>query len=168
MKKAIVLCGGLLASGVFLPAGYAGQSVGDRQFTAMKSLVGEWQGYKDGARDEPVALSYELSGGGSVVVERIFKGTPREMVTMYHNNGDRLMLTHYCTLKNQPRMQSTGTDEKKISFGFVDGTNLNAKNDMHMHNLTVTRVDADRLQQDWTLYQGGKPGPTVTFHFVRK
>lgn len=91
------------------------------------------------------------------------------MVTAYHHNGDKLMLTHYCMLGNQPRMEAAGSgDGNKISFRFIDGTNMNAKKDMHMHNLTLTRVSANELKQDWTVYQEGKAGPVSTFIFVRK
>jgi len=170
MKKSIILSCGVMLSGLLAFNSHAGQgSVSDKQFTAIKSLVGTWEGYKDGERDQPVILSYELSGGGSVVVEKIFKGTPSEMVTAYHQNGDKLILTHYCMLKNQPRTEASPSgDENKISFRFIDGTNMNAKKDMRMHNLTLTRVSANELKQDWTIYQEGKAGPVSTFIFVRK
>lgn len=170
MKKSTVLGYGVILSGLLAFNSHAGQgSVSDKQFTEIKSLVGTWEGYKDGERDQPIVLSYELSGGGSVVVEKIFKGTPKEMVTAYHQNGDKLMLTHYCMLKNQPRMEAARRgDDNKISFRFIDGTNMNAKKDMHMHNLTLTRVSANELKQDWTVYQEGKAGPVSTFIFVRK
>ncbi|MHB8728699.1 MAG: hypothetical protein ACYC9K_06625 [Sulfuricaulis sp.] len=126
-------------------------------------------GYKEGERDQPVALSCELSGGGSVVLEKIFKGTPQEMVTAYHLNGDLLMLTHYCMLQNQPRMQAVRDgDTDKIRFDFIDGTNMNPQKDMHMRDLALTRVGANELKQDWTLYLQGKPGPVSRFIFVRK
>jgi len=169
MKKSIILGCGILLSGLLAFNIHAeSMSVSDKQFTAIKSLVGTWEGYEEGKRNQPIVISYELSGGGSVVVEKIFKDTPMEMITAYHQNGDKLILTHYCMLKNQPRMESTGGDDKKISFRYIDGTNMNAKKDMHMHNLTLTRVSANELKQDWTLYQDGKPGPVSTFIFVRK
>jgi hypothetical protein len=169
MKKSIILGCGVILSGLLAFNSHAGQGrVSNKQFTAIKSLVGTWEGYKEGERDQPVVISYELSGDGSVVLEKIYKGTPQEMVTAYHQNGDKLMLTHYCMLKNQPRMEATGSDDHKISFRFIDGTNMNAGKDMHMHNLTLTRVSANELKQDWTLYQEGKAGPVSTFIFVRK
>ncbi|MHB8534132.1 MAG: hypothetical protein ACYDBW_01650, partial [Sulfuricaulis sp.] len=75
-------------------------------------------------------------------------------------NGDQLMLTHYCMLQNQPRMQAVRDgDTDKIHFDFIDGTNMNPQKDMHMRDLALTRVVANELKQDWTLYQQGKPGP---------
>jgi hypothetical protein len=170
MKKSIILVCGVILSGLLAFNSHAGPgSVSDKQFTAIKSLVGTWEGYKEGERDQAVVLSYELSGDGSVVVEKIFKGTPKEMVTAYHQNGDKLMLTHYCMLKNQPRMEAARSDDaNKIDFRFIDGTNMSAKKDMHMHSLALTRVSANELKQDWTVYQEGKPGPVSTFIFVRK
>lgn len=159
MTKSIILVCSVMLSGLLAFNSYAGlNSASAKQFDAIKSLVGTWEGYKDGERDQPVVLSYELSGGGSVVLEKIFKGTPKEMVTAYHLNGNKLMLTHYCMLQNQPRMQAVRNgDADKISFHFIDGTNMNAKKDMHMHDLTLTRVSANELKQDWTVYEGKKP-----------
>lgn len=170
MKKFVILSCSVVLSGLLAYNSHAGQgSVSDKQFDAIKSLVGTWEGYEEGKRNQPVVISYELSGGGSVVVEKIFKDTPKEMVTAYHQNGDKLMLTHYCMLKNQPRMAAARSDDaNKINFRFIDGTNMNAKKDMHMHDLTLTRISANELKQDWTLYQEGKADPVSTFTFVRK
>jgi hypothetical protein len=43
-------------------------------------------------------VEYRLVSGGSVIEERIFAGTPKEMVTMYHDQHGKLALTHYCIL----------------------------------------------------------------------
>lgn len=147
----------------------ANRSVGDTQFAAIKSLVGSWQGYKEDEKGQTVVLSYELSGGGNTVIEKLFKGTPKEMVTAYHRNGDKLVMTHYCMLGNQPRMSAvTSADDKKIEFRFMDGTNMNAGMDAHMHDLTLTLTSANQLKHEWVMYDAGKRGPTTTFIFSRK
>ena len=48
------------------------------------------------------------------------------VLTVFHLDGDRLILTHYCMAGNQPRMQATSYDAKKgeIRFQFLDATNL--------------------------------------------
>ena len=170
MKKSAIVGCSVILLGVLAFSSHADKrSTGDKQFETIKSLVGTWEGYKEDEKDKPVALSYELSGGGSAVIEKIFKGTPKEMVTVYHHNGDKLMLTHYCMLGNQPRMGAAKSDsDKKINFRFIDGTNMNAKKDAHMHNLSLTLVSANQLKQEWTLYNEGKPGPMTTFVFSRK
>ena len=47
------------------------------------------------------------------------------------------MMTHYCSLKNQPRMRASMPSEhaKRLAFSFVDASNLQTP-----RNLTCTHV----------------------------
>lgn len=168
-KTALMVCGVMILAFSAFNSNAEKRSLSDQQFNTIKSLVGNWEGYKDNDKKKPVVLSYELSGAGSAVVEKIFKGTPQEMVTVYHKNGDKVMLSHYCALGNQPRMGAAPTgDGKKIAFEFIDGSNMDAKKDAHMHSLTLTSISAGKLKQEWTSYDKGKAGPVSTFSFTRK
>ena len=42
-------------------------------------------------------------------MEVINEGTPGSMISMYHPDGDKILMTHYCAVGNQPRMRGTGT-----------------------------------------------------------
>ena len=53
-----------------------------------------------------VYLSYELIAGGTALVERERTDKTPEMLTVYHLDGKRLVLTHYCMAGNQPRMEA--------------------------------------------------------------
>jgi hypothetical protein len=140
------------------------------QFEQLKKLAGTWTGkasHGDAAHD--ATINYRVTAAGSAVEETIFSGTDHEMVTMYHLDGNSLILTHYCALGNQPRMRSEpGSDPKKIVFRFLDGTNMNAAKDMHMHEATMELVDADHLRATWTAYSDGKPEHSSNFEFTRK
>lgn len=136
-------------------------------FEKLKSLVGKWQGkLEDGSTAK---LSYELTSGGSVLVETMAPSKEHTMVTMYHQNGDNLMATHYCAAGNQPRMQaSPGTGElKKLDFKFVDATNLAKTSPSFMKNLVVTFEDNNHFTQQWTWSQDGKETSSL-FKFERK
>jgi len=136
-------------------------------FEKLKSLVGEWQGkLEDGATAQ---VSYELMSGGSVLVETMTPTKEHTMVTMYHQNGDNLMATHYCAAGNQPRMQASpaGGEVKKLDFRFVDATNLAKTSPTYMKNLVVTFQDNDHFTQMWTWSQDGKETASL-FKFERK
>ena len=135
-------------------------------FEKMKPLVGNWQGKANDGK--PVKISYALVSGGSALVETIQAESEPGMVTVYHPDGDRLMMTHYCSLNNQPRMRAdTGPAENgKLVFNFVDATNMSSPDAMHMHRLAVTFEGKDRFVQEWT-WKGGEKEGTVVFRLER-
>src|SRR5439155_12763788 len=87
-------------------------------FEKLKKYVGEWQGKRpDGS---PIHLSSKLVSNDSAIMETLEEHNG--MITVYHPDGDRVMLTHFCALGNQPRMASgpVTADDKAIDFNFVD------------------------------------------------
>src|SRR6266850_6525111 len=90
---------------------------GSPEFERMKALVGTWKGKADmGQGPMEMTVEYRIISGGSAIEERIFAGTPKEMVTMYHDKGGKLALTHYCMLRNQPAMRLKSSDKKTLKF----------------------------------------------------
>src|SRR3954467_2783963 len=68
---------------------------GSPEFERMKALAGTWKGKTDmGQGPIEMTVEYRVISGGSAVEERIFAGTPKEMVTMYHDKNGKLALTH--------------------------------------------------------------------------
>ena len=136
-------------------------------FEKMKSLVGEWEGKS--ADGSSAKTSYTLVSNNSALRERLAMGGESEMITVYHPDGDRLMMTHYCSLHNQPRMrsQTPHQENKKIVFDFVDVTNLSAPDAGHMRKLVVTFEDKAHFTQEWTYREKGKES-TVVIRFERK
>ena len=135
-------------------------------FEKMKPLVGNWQGKANDGK--PVKISYALVSGGSALVETIQAELEPGMVTVYHPDGGRLMMTHYCSLHNQPRMRAdtAPTENGKLVFNFVDATNMPSPDAMHMHKLVVTFVDKDHFAQEWT-WKGGEKEGTEVFRMER-
>ena len=126
------------------------------EFEKMKSLVGEWKGTS--ADNKPATVIYALVSDNSALMEKLAMGGESEMVTMYHPDGDHLMMTHYCSAHNQPRMrsQSVSAEIRTITFDLVDVTNLSAPDAGHMKKLVVTFADRDHFTQEWTWAQNGK------------
>jgi hypothetical protein len=139
-------------------------------FEKMKSLVGTWKGKASHGESEvfDASVTYRLTGGGSALVETLFPGTPHEMVTVYTRDGDSILLTHYCTMGNQPRMRCTPTaDLSTLKFDFVDGGNMTSVNDPHMHSLVMTFDGPDKLGESWSMYEDGKPTSKAKFAMER-
>jgi len=122
-------------------------------FDALKALVGEWR--EVGKAGKGTVVSYELVAGGSALVERMDAGTDHSMVSVYHPDGDKIMMTHYCAEGNQPRMRGEG-DAKAMNFTMYDITNLASASAGHMEGLTLTFKDKDHLVQEWRHKMGDK------------
>lgn len=137
-------------------------------FDALKKLVGDWTAA--GPDGKPMETRFRLTAGGSVLVETLFPGKAEEMVTMYHMDGNDLILTHYCMLGNQPRLKAVSAkDTKKLMFKSVGGTNMKS-DDMHMGQAIITLTDDDHFEADWCSCTGGKPDENhhVSLVFTRK
>jgi hypothetical protein len=145
---------------VALAAGAAASmAAGPAGLDRIKALAGTWQG--KGPDGKPVTVSYEVISGGSAVLERLESEGHPTMVTAYHADGDRLLMTHYCSAGNQPRMSAGSGEGKAIEFSFLDATNLKSPSDGHMHGLRLTPEDDTHLTQEWTWRAEGKDTPHV-------
>ena len=143
-------------------------------FQRLLSLEGTWtgkathdtgSGKTDGGE---VTVVYKVTAARSVLEETLFPGTPHEMVTMYHPDGPRVMLTHYCAAQNQPRMTlEPSSDPNVYSFTFSGGTNMHDA-DLHMHTVRITFVDADHITSVWTSMKDGKIASEARFDLTRK
>ncbi|HSR50188.1 MAG TPA: hypothetical protein VLV83_05130 [Acidobacteriota bacterium] len=149
-------------------AGTPSQSVVDA-FEKLKSLEGTWKGTN--GQGEEVELTFELTGNGSAVYSRYsVNGTEHEhdMATVYHLEGARLMLTHYCAMANQPRMISTsGLQGNALQFQFLDVGNADASKDGHMHKAAYQFLSDNHFTTDWTWFEGGESRFTATVDVKR-
>jgi len=135
-------------------------------FSRLKSLAGSWQAESSMGK---IQSTYEVVSGGSVVLERITGPHETPMITAYYLNGDKLQLTHYCELGNQPHMiaKNIDLDRGEIAFEFAGAGNLANPNAEHMHSATLRLVDNDHFTADWTLFDNAKPKLTMNMQYVR-
>lgn len=144
-----------------LPASAATPPSGDSAraaYAALTKVAGTWRSTSTkGWTEESV---YVLGGKGSVLMGTSrFVTTPDEaMMTAYYLDGDRLLLTHYCEAKNQPRLMATdiSPDGRRIRFTFLDATNLKSPGAGHMHNVDIHLIDDDHMTSRWSWFQDGK------------
>ena len=133
----------------------------------LKTLIGAWEGTK--ADDKPVRISYEVTSGGSALLERLKMADESEMVTLYTADGDRVAVTHYCSAGNQPQMRTEpiAGAATKFTFSFVRVSNLASPTAGHMRQLVITLQDHAHFTQEWTWKENGKTGMEL-FRFTRK
>jgi hypothetical protein len=153
----------LLLAGLTAPAADTDTAAA---YSRLKSLVGEWEGSTDQGK---ARLSYELIAGGTSLVEKETAENMPAMMTVYHVDGPRLMLTHYCMAGNQPRMEAARFNRAtgELEFRFLDSTNLPNPNAGHMHNAKIRFVDNDHIETVWQFYEGGKVKMAETTRYTR-
>ncbi len=133
---------------------------------SLQTLVGNWDGkFSEGGKESTSTLEVRATGDGSALMHWMGKGTPYEMVTMFHPNLDELLATHYCAAHNQPRMKLVSATEKRLVFEFKDGTNI-GPHDGHMSGVAINLIDANHHDEEWSYEQDGKRSTSV-FHFTR-
>ena len=129
------------------------QTSAQKAFASLKTLDGMWAG-KDPS-GENVKVSYRSTSNGSALMSEIMG--KEDMITMFHLDGDRLLMTHYCGVGNQPRMRATASpDGKTITFNFLDATNLASPDAGHMHRMVLNLIDANHHTEEWTFLDHGK------------
>ena len=135
-------------------------------FERLKSLVGQWEADSSIGK---MQVTYELASGGHVLLEHVYAGQHDNMVTAYYLDGDKLALTHYCELGNEPRMVARRIDlgTGEIAFDFTGADNLASADAQHMHSATLRLGDANHFTAAWTLFENAKPKLTVTAQYTR-
>jgi hypothetical protein len=163
MKSIRVVIAALLFSVCAFAAPDAQQS-----FDQIKALAGNWEG--KGADGSAVQVSFKVMGNGSSVVSEINSHKHGDnLVSVFHLDKDRLLITHYCGAGNQPRMQATTSpDGKTITFNFVDGTNILPSQIGYMQKLVVSIADADHHSEKWILKTTDGKEMTENFELERK
>lgn len=134
----------------------------------VKALAGTWEGRNDKGEVTSTHV-FSVSSAGNAVREVMFPGSPHEMTNMYHMNGSRLMMTHYCAVGNQPRMMSTSDSTPgMIVMKFDSVTNNSVETDHCMGNMTLEIVSKDVIRQHWSGWEKGKPTEKMVFELKRK
>lgn len=126
-------------------------------FERIKKFDGNWIGRSTKGWEEKI--TFKTIAQGSVVHESSFDAHPNEtMATMYYLDGQRLLLTHYCVSKTQPRLEATAFDDggRKVTFTFLDATSLPSRDKGHMDKVVFNFIDDDHFTSQWTWYQDGK------------
>lgn len=158
----------LLTLGLAFPTQDAGEPTRAQQdFARLKAMAGDWEGL---APDGTVMgrWTYRVTAGGSALVETIFAGSEHEMLTVYHMEGDELVLTHYCVLGNQPHMHADAdAPEGTIRFEATHVGNLGAETNPAMKQGTLVFHEDGTVSSTWNAFAGDEPTMTAGFRLRR-
>jgi hypothetical protein len=155
----------LILAAIALSAACAvAQTEAEKAFAAIKNMPGTWEGT---SVEGPVKVNFKVTGGGSSIISEIVG--KEDMVSMIHMDGpNRLLLTHYCAMGNQPRMEATvSPDGKTFTFNYIDATNLATPDAGHMQRMILTLLDDNHHTEEWVFADHGKEHKVV-FDLHRK
>jgi hypothetical protein len=123
------------------------QPTAQKSFEQLKLLAGSWEGTLDG---QQMHVSLRVTSMGNALMHEMKGPGPDDPITMFHLDGNRLLLIHYCDAGNQPRMVATiSPDGKTIVFNFLEATNLLSSQEGHMQRVTFTLIDPDHHTEKW-------------------
>jgi hypothetical protein len=166
-KMMIVVAAGLLAAGM-LAVRAGSQTKAASGFDQMKALAGTWEA----TTSEGVTINTIRLVSNRTAIEEIFQSKDgnmhTQMVTMYSPDGNRVAMTHYCSMGNQPHMETAAVnaDQKEFDFVFTGAGNLADPKGPHMHHMRLKIEDGDHFSETWTM-QANDQEHTEVFHFVR-
>jgi hypothetical protein len=162
IRNAIVVVS-LALLGASLPAGASDRA--EEAFQQLKTLKGSWNVETPNG---PGTITYRVGSAGSIVIEELFPGTPHEMMTIYHLDGDELVATHYCAAGNQPRFKLAPAKAASDAyhFAFTGGSNMKPE-DGHIHEGTIKILGPDSVESTWSYWEHGEPEQQMTFKMKR-
>ncbi len=135
----------------------------------IKGLAGRWSTVSSmfGKRQR-LFTEYEVTAGGSAVLERIFPGTPYEMASVYYDDNGKLTMTHYCIMRNRPTLKLTSSSKDTLSFRLAKIEGAKSKKDPSMSQLSIVFKDKNHMAQTCEGKGKGEKPMTTEFTRVRK
>jgi hypothetical protein len=138
-------------------------------YSRLKNLSGVWRGRSTKGWEN--TAKYHLIARETAILETSeFVDSPGiSMASVFLLKGDQLLLTHFCEAGNHPVLKATGSEQngKKITFEFVEGTNIPTRDTGHMDKLILEFQDADHFTSQWSWYSKGKQFWFETIHYER-
>ena len=130
----------------------------DPRFDFLKRLAGTWVGEAAEPGKPANTVEFHVTAGGHAVEEREFVGTPMEMVTLYHVEGQELVATHYCMIGNRPRLTAARkVVDDTLAFSCAGKPGGAASHDdEHVHSWSLRLEDDGRLLYSAELVKAGK------------
>lgn len=168
--SSILFCLSIALSGLLVtPAARADGGSAQAAFERLKSLAGRWQGTLPDDPNSKTEVNYRVTAGGSALVETEFAGQPHEMVTVYHLDGEKLIMTHYCAAGNQPtlRFDPERSSNSELFFDFASGTNMDPAKDLHIHSGKLRWTGENTLDAEWVTYKDGRSDHTMKVSLKR-
>jgi hypothetical protein len=144
--------------------GSLGATASDEGWAHLReSLVGTWETTtEEGRRFE---VSYRMVSNDSALVETWGSSSGNQTLTVYHRDGERLVLTHYCAQGNQAHLVAVEADPSRVRFHRVSATNWNEE--QSVLDELVLHVEPNLLERTDTYVDADGVTDTTVLRFTR-
>lgn len=156
-----VACASHKPSASVTPAGADMSGSWDR---LKQGLSGTWSTIPEQGRS--LEISYRVVSYGTALLETFGAKPDEQTLSVYHPDGRGLMLTHYCAQGNQVRLRATEASADRITFVYIDATNVDARQSV-MHKLVFV-LGPDTLDRTEVYRALDGTEETSVVHLVRK
>ncbi len=141
------------------------------ELNRIKALAGKWSSTTSmfGKPNEKVYTVYEVTAGGSAVLETIFPGTPQEMLSVYYDDDKgKLAMTHYCIMRNRPTLKLVKSEGDTLTMDVTKVEGVKSKDERSMGGMTMTFKDNDHFSSTCKgRGKGAEKEPPMTMEFTR-
>lgn len=139
------------------------------ELNRIKGLAGRWVTESDMfGKKERLYVEYEVTAHGNAVLERIFPGTPHEMISVYYDNKGKLTMTHYCIIGNRPTMKLAKSTDDMISLRLAKLSGAKSKSDPAMSHMDIIFTDKNHMTHVCYGREKGKEKPeAMTMEYTR-
>lgn len=127
-------------------------------------LVGSWSLTSESGRELEVV--YRLTSRGSALLETWAPGTAGETLTVYHPDGDALLLTHYCGQGNQATLRAVEMSEGRVLFRRIAVTNYDEEQSA-LYELTLYLSREGQLERTEVYTAADGEQETTVLRFTR-
>ena len=154
----------MMGIGLALALSGTAQADSDAIMNQLKSLEGEWMLLDEQGEDTgQVGSEFRITANGSALREYMFPGYEGEMLNVYHADGDRVLMTHYCSAGSQPRLEVVPANEGDgLLLKFDSITNLPSPDTHFMHHAEFAWEGDDRLVTTWYGSENGEVSDETT------
>ena len=138
-------------------------NINSNDFDKLKKLEGKWMGMlerTDGTSDM-LNLEYSITSNGSALLEESNTGGV-EMLSIFNNHNDEVLITHYCGLQNKPILNLVGSSDGTFKFktdAKRSGLSRDKENFVDTWTISVSE-DGQEMHYEYTVI--GPNGSTLT------
>jgi len=111
----------------------------------LKQLEGKW--IVNGGKEGIFEWEFDLTSRDNVIIERLKKGTPTEMLSVYNLDDGTLFANHFCQLQNQPKLIAINSDIEGDLHFLCKGEvgNTKSHDELHMHGVHFKKEDSSLI-----------------------